>query len=73
MRIQLFGSSHQFYSSSDAMDAICREVLEGHLPTIAVKVHAAVGGCIAMCRQGMIRTTGIVTGTLTGIFAASFS
>ena len=54
---------------SDAADTLLREMLEGDLATVAVQIHPAVGSSITVSGQGVVRATGIVASTLTGIFA----
>ena len=43
-------------------------MLESHLAAVAVEVHAIIGSSIAVGGQRVVGTTGIVAGTLTGIF-----
>ena len=69
MGIQLLSLGHQFYGVADTTDTVSSQVLEGNLPTITVEVHTVVGSGIAVSGQGVVRATGIVTGTLTGILS----
>ena len=67
--IQLLGFCHEFYGTADVGNSLGCQVLEGNLTTVAVKVHPIVGSGISVGGQGMVRTAGIVAGTLAGILA----
>ena len=67
MGIQLFCLSHEFYSMTDMADAFFCKMLECDLATIAVEIHTIIGCGISVSGECMVRTAGIVTGTLTGI------
>ena len=67
MRIQLLSLGHQFHGVTDALDTFCRQMLEGDLTAVAVKVHTVVGGGIAVSGQRVVGAAGIVARTLTGI------
>ena len=58
---------------SDAVDTIGSQMLESHLPAVAVEVYSIVGGSVAMSRERMIGATGIVASALTGIFPEEYA
>ena len=54
-------------------DSFLGEMLEGNFPMITVEVHTTISGSIAMGGQGMVRTAGIVAGTLTSILSKEYA
>ena len=66
MGIELFGGGHEFYGVTDAVDTVSGEMLEGDLAAVTVEVHTTIGCCVAVSRQGVIGTAGVVARTLTG-------
>ena len=67
MSVQLFSFSHQFYRTTYVLYTLGSKMLEGNLATIGVEVHTIIGCSIAVCRQRVVGTTGIVASTLTSI------
>ena len=67
MGIQLFRLSHQLHGSTNLTDTFLVKMLEGDLATVTVQVDTIIGGGITVGRQRVVGTTGIVTGTLTGV------
>ncbi len=60
---------HCDYSLADASDAFLAEMLECDFAIVAVEIYTIICQGIAMSRQGVIGTAGIIAGTLTGIVA----
>ena len=66
---ELFILCHCDYSLADASDAFLAEMLECDLAIVAVEIYTIICQGIAVSRQGVIGTAGIIAGTLTGIVA----
>ena len=66
---ELFIFCHCDYSLADASDAFLAEMLECDFAIVAVEIYTIICQGIAMSRQGVIGTAGIVARTLTGIVA----
>ena len=66
---ELFIFGHCDYSLADASDAFLAEMLECDFAIVAVEIYTIICQGIAMSRQGVIGTAGIIAGTLTGIVA----
>ncbi len=73
MCIELFCLCHQFYGMANTADTLFRELLEGYLSAIAVEIDSTICCGIAMCRQGVVSTAGIVACTLTGILSKEYT
>ena len=69
MGIKLLCLSHQFYRVTDRVYSLSCQMLESHLPLIAVQIHATIGCGIPVSRKGVVRTTGIVASALAGILS----
>ena len=67
MGIELLSCSHELYGMTDAVDTVGSKVLEGDLATVTVEVYTTIGSSIAMCRQSVVGTAGIVASTLTSV------
>ena len=66
MCLELFGFCHQLHGVADTADTVLREMLERHLTAVAVQIHTAICRGIAVCWQCVVRSTRIVSRTLTG-------
>ena len=66
---ELFILCHCDYGLADASDALLAGMLECDLAIVAVEIYTIICQGIAMSRQGVIGTAGIIAGTLTGIVA----
>ena len=69
MSVEPLGGCHCLDGMTDVADALLGDVLEGDLAAVAVEVDTIICQGIAMSRQGVIGTAGIIAGTLTGIVA----
>ena len=67
MCVQLLSLRHQLYGMTNMPDTFCSQMLEGNLTAVAVQIDTIVSSGVAVGRQCVVRTAGIVAGTLTGI------
>ena len=69
MGIELFAGCHGFHGRTDGANAFGGEVLEGDFAVIAVEVDTTIGCCVAVSRQCVVGTAGIVACTFASVVA----